>query len=71
MKKIIGILVTIALSVSVYGQGVDYACFYKDLPFEMPVLKKPAFKDIRINIADCGGVGDGVTLNTSAFEKAM
>jgi len=48
-----------------------YEYLYKDLPFTMPKLKAPVFKNNRISVADCGGVGDGMVLNTNAFAKAM
>lgn len=47
----------------------DY--LYENLPFEMPVLKKPIFPDKTLSIVDCGAVGDGITLNTEAFNQAM
>jgi polygalacturonase len=71
MKEIIGILSLIVLSVSLHGQGKTYECLYENLPFEMPMLQKPVFPDNRLSIADCGGVGDGITLNTEAFNEAM
>ena len=37
----------------------------------MPKLQKPTFPANRLSITDCGGVGDGITLNTEAFNKAM
>ncbi|NDV77979.1 glycoside hydrolase family 28 protein [Dysgonomonas sp. 511] len=48
-----------------------YEYLYKDLPFEMPKIQKPAFPDHRVSVADFGGNPDGITLNTEAFEKAM
>lgn len=45
--------------------------FYKNLPFEMPALKTPKFKKHSVNIVDFGAVGDGITLNTEAFDKAI
>lgn len=45
--------------------------YYKDLPFEMPVLKVPKFKNKVVKITDFGAVGDGVTLNSEAFAKAI
>jgi len=41
------------------------------LPFEMDRISIPSFPDNEISITECGGVGDGVTLNTVAFEKAI
>jgi polygalacturonase len=52
-------------------EAYAYEHLYKDLPFEMPKVQKPVFPDNEISIPDCGGTGDGVTLNTEAFEKAM
>lgn len=45
--------------------------FYENLPFEMEVLKVPTFKNYSVSIIDFGAVGDGVTLNTEAFAKAI
>lgn len=49
----------------------EIAAFYKDLPFDMPLLKVPVFNKYAVNISDFGAVGDGVTLNTEAFAKAI
>lgn len=51
--------------------GSNYAYLYKDLPFEMPVLSAPVFPDYEVNMGDFGGIGDGIALNTEAFEKAI
>ena len=49
----------------------EFAYLYKDLPFEMGKVKRPVIPPREICIADYGGVGDGVTLNTEAFAKAI
>jgi polygalacturonase len=36
-----------------------------------PVVAKPVFPANTVNLADFGGSGDGITLNTVAFEKAL
>lgn len=48
-----------------------YQYLYKDLPFSMPKLQKPVFPKNTTNLTEFGGVGDGVTLNTDAFAKAI
>lgn len=44
---------------------------YKNLPFDMEEIKKPVFPDHQVSITDFGAVGDGLTLNTEAFSKAI
>lgn len=48
-----------------------YEYLYKDLPFSMPKVERPVFANNKISITDFGGIGDGITLNTEAFAKAM
>jgi polygalacturonase len=55
-----------------FGQNrYPYASLYKDLPFEMPKVQRPIFPDRQLSVTECGGVGDGITLNTQAFAQAM
>lgn len=49
----------------------EFAYLYKNLPFEMKRVERPAIPAREICIADYGGVGDGVTLNSEAFAKAI
>lgn len=53
------------------GTANEYEYLYKDLPFEMPLLQKPVFPANRLSVAECGGDGNGIALNTEAFEEAM
>lgn len=49
----------------------DYDILYQNLPFEMPRVQQPAFPDRTVSLTDFGGKGDGMTLNSEAFAKAM
>lgn len=40
-------------------------------PFNLPDVNRPVIPDYTVVIGAFGGVGDGVTLNTEAFSKAM
>ncbi|CAA2970980.1 Hypothetical predicted protein [Olea europaea subsp. europaea] len=43
--------------------------FRRDFPSRMLIL--PKLRPVAFNLKDFGGVGDGITLNTAAFESAM
>lgn len=49
----------------------DYGSYYRNMPVSMPVSVTPTIPDYTVSINDFGGVGDGITLNTEAFEKAI
>ena len=53
------------------ARGYEFDYLYKDLPFEMPVVSRPVIPKYTVRLTDFGGVGDGQTLNTEAFAKAM
>jgi polygalacturonase len=72
MKKILLVLTVItAFCNASYAQKSEYEYLYKDLPFKMPMLSAPVFPKNEVSIKDAGGVGDGITLNTKAFVKAI
>ena len=48
-----------------------YEYLFKNLPFEMPKIHPPTFKNNVVRIEDFGGKGDGKTLNTEAFKQAI
>ena len=51
--------------------GVQSVNAAGDCPFEMPEVQRPVIPQYTVNIMDFGGTGDGGTLNTDAFAKAM
>lgn len=64
---ILGVSVSLAAS----APSTSYSSLYEGLPFDMPVIDRPAFPDNSVSLTDFGAVADGKTLNTEAFAKAM
>lgn len=73
MKKLFIITTLFLISVStLFGKEEGrYDYLYENLPFEMPRLTRPSFPANKVSIADFGGIGDGIVLNTEAFAKAI
>jgi len=68
LKTIMAVAVT-AISLSV--KAVDYGKYYQNLPVRMTQVSAPRIPEYTVSLKDFGGVGDGVTLNTTAFSKAI
>jgi polygalacturonase len=66
----IGVIILILVSTSIKAKGT-YDYLYRDLPFSMSIVKAPVFKNTKLSVVDFGGLGDGYTLNTQAFSKAV
>ncbi|PRY10912.1 polygalacturonase [Pontibacter ummariensis] len=47
------------------------AAMYEGLEFDMPRVQEPSFPNYSVSITDFGAVGDGLTKNTEAFERAI
>jgi len=68
--RLIGILVLIFSYATIDAKN-SYDYLYANLPFSMPKVEAPVFKNNTVSISDFGGLGDGYTLNTEAFKKAV
>ncbi len=70
MKKLSILLFALMLSMAA-AVAQDYKSYYRDLPVQMPAVTAPTIPSNTVNLKDFGGVGDGITLNTEAFAKAI
>ena len=74
MKKLIVTLITAFVVICGFAADKDgnpYAKYTEKLPFPMPEVTAPVIPDNQVNLKDFGAVGDGITLNTEAFAKAI
>ncbi|MBR0037953.1 MAG: glycoside hydrolase family 28 protein [Bacteroidales bacterium] len=65
-KKLFFSLLSAALSLLPLQVSAKAEC-----PFTMPDVAQPKIPKYEVSVTDFGGVGDGGTLNTEAFAKAM
>ncbi len=56
---------------SVQAQEKDFAYYKSKAPFSMPDIVVPSFSNNIFSIVNYGAIGDGQTLNTDAFAKAI
>ena len=71
MKKLSALGVSLLLFLCTEIQAKDYTTYYRNLPTPMPSVSAPVFPENTVNLKDFGAVGDGITLNTEAFKKAI
>ena len=74
MKKLIATLIAALMVVSGFAtdnSGNPYKKYTDKLPFQMPEVSAPVIPAYTVNLKKFGAVGDGVSLNTKAFEKAI
>ena len=69
MKKLSTIFFVLCMVLT--ANAGDYAKYYQNLPVEMKQVADFDIPDNTVSLIDFGGVGDGVTLNTEAFRKAI
>ena len=49
----------------------DYSKYYQNLPTKVAQVSRPQIPANTVSITEVGGVGDGLTLNTEAFENGI
>ena len=69
MRRLATILML--LGIAFMADAKDYAKYYQNLPTEVKPVVEVVIPDNEVRITDFGGVGDGQTLNTEAFRKAI
>ena len=70
LKRFAACLIALIALVSC-NSDYEFAYLYEDLPFEMEQVQRPQIPMREVDLRDFGGVGDGVTLNSEAFAKAI
>jgi polygalacturonase len=71
-KRLFFLMIFVGLcSNALFSGNYKYGYLYNKLPFQMAEVMEPVFPDTEISVCSYGGVGDGITLNTEAFKKAI
>ena len=69
MKKTFSII--FLTMIALIGKADNYAQHYQNLPCEVKPVVAVQIPNHEVNITECGAVGDGMTLCTDAFAKAI
>ena len=74
MKRITFLVLSLLFGLGVMNAqptGYKYEALYEKLPFEMPRIQAPEFPDRNVTLTDFVAGGDGKTLCTDAFARAI
>ena len=52
-------------------QAGKYSQYYQNLPTPVKQVEDVVISQLKVSLTDFGGVGDGVTLCTEAFQKGI
>lgn len=71
MNKLLTTMAAALLTLSAQAQTRDYSKYYQNLPTKMAQVSRPVIPNNEVSLTEVGGVGDGLTLNTEAFENGI
>lgn len=72
MKKFFSMVCACLLALSAQATDIKkYDALYENLPFQMEKVTRPQFPANEVNLKDFGAIGDGSSLCTTAFAKAI
>ena len=71
MNRLLSTLAALVLMTSAHAQTRDYSKYYQNLPTKVAQVSAPMIPANEVSLTEVGGVGDGVTLNTEAFENGI
>lgn len=71
MNRILISILALAGNLATIAQTKNEQYYLQNAPFKMPVVAEPTFPEKTFSIKDFGAVGDGHTVNTAAFAKAI
>ena len=71
MNKLLTTTVALLLALATHAQTKDYSKYYQNLPTKVAQVVAPTIPANEVSLTEVGGVGDGQTLNTEAFENGI
>jgi len=71
MNRLLSTLAALVLMTSAHAQTRDYSKYYQNLPTKVAQVSAPVIPANEVSLTEVGGVGDGQTLNTEAFENGI
>ena len=71
MNKLLTTTAVVLMALTAHAQTKDYAKYYQNLPTKVAQVSAPVIPANEVSLTEVGGVGDGQTLNTEAFENGI